>query len=382
LGAKVNLVQWIRENFLDRFCPDPQLIQAAIDRLNLWDVREFGAGEFVCRTGERAEACWIIISGAAEVSNAGSNIVIRQPGEMIGEQAFLTTLLGKKKGRRTADIVALGTLKLMCFDASLQEKFTFEEQAAWGLTLAAVVNEKLEQATRHRVDFRRGIAERDALLSRFAEGDALGIVRKRMEHESAPVVSRDVIVWFSDIANFSTWAAETAPAEIARLVRVLTGCQIERIRKAEGHIDKLMGDGVMAVWFTDTAERKERLPAMAVECALQVVADVGELLHSEGLDTKMAVRIGMHSGIACFGDFGAEQRIAVTVLGHDVNLASRYEQATACGLGAVRVSESLKQLVEKCPSRRDWVFAAPIAATVKHGLQIDVYCPEEKGKSQ
>jgi class 3 adenylate cyclase len=378
----VNLVQSTRKDFLNRYCPDLRLIDAAIDRLGLWDIREIGPGEFVCRAGDRAEACWIIVSGQAEILGDGKNIGFRHAGEMIGEQAFLTTLLGKEWGHRTADIVARGALKLVCFDASLQEKFSPEERAAWSLTLAAVVNEKLEQATRQRADFRQLMAERDALLTRFAEGDALGIVRKAMEDESAPVVSREVIVWFSDIANFSTWATTKTPEEVARLVRTLTGRQIDCIREAGGHIDKLMGDGVMAVWFIDTAERRGRLPAMAVECARKVATEISALFQSEKLDKELSIRIGMHSGNACFGDFGAQQRIAVTVLSHDVNLASRYEQAKADGLDAVRVSPSLKDLVENCSPRRDWAFGDPVTVQVKHGLRIEIYSPEQKGRSR
>lgn len=270
----------------------------------------------------------------------------------------------------------------MCFDASLQEKMSAEERAAWGLTLAAVVNEKLTQATRQRSDFRKSIADRDSLLARFAGGDALRVVRKAMEDESAPVVSRELIIWFSDIANFSTWAATKTPEEVARLARVLTGRQIEHIREAGGQIDKLMGDGVMAMWFVDTAERKSRLPAMAVECARKVAAEVGAFLESEKLDKELGIRIGMHSGRASFGDFGAQQRIAVTVLSHDVNLASRYEQAKAEGLHPVRVSRSLKDLVESYPTERDWAFGRPTTIQVKHGVVIDIYSPEQKDESR
>jgi class 3 adenylate cyclase len=381
-GQNVNSVQSARKAFLERYCPNPPLIESAIGRLGLWHIREVGPDEFVCRAGDRAEACWIIVSGQVEIRDEGKNISFRQTGEMIGEQAFLTTLLGKKSGRRTADIVARGAIKLVCFDASLQEKFNPEERAAWSLTLAAVVNEKLKQSTRQRAGFRRAVAEGEELLARFAEGEALGIVRKAMHDESTTVVSREVIIWFSDIANFSTWATGRSPEEVARLARTLTGRQIECIRQAGGHIDKLMGDGVMAVWFIDTAERRTRLPVLAIECARRVATEIGALLKFENLDKQLSIRIGMHSGNACFGDFGAQQRIAVTVLGHDVNLASRYEQAKADGLDVVRVSPSLKELVEKCPFVRNWVFGPPVVVQVKHGLQIKIYSPERKGKSQ
>ena len=72
----------------------------------------------------------------------------------------------------------------------------------------------------------------------------------------------------------------------------------------------------------------------------------------------------------------------MTVLSKDVNLASRYEQAKADGLGPVRVSPPLKKLVENCPSGGDWIFGDPVTVQVKHGVVIDIYSPEQKGKSQ
>ncbi len=372
----------VRKEFLDRYCPAPVLLEAAIERLNLWDIREIGPDQHLCHAGDQAEACWIIVSGQVEIRGDGQFIAFRHAGEMVGEQAFLTTLLGKGFGRRTADVVARGPLKVVCFDAALQEKFSPEERAAWGLTLAAVVNEKLEQATRQRAEFQRVVAERDVLLGRFAEGDALGVVRKAMEEKTEPVVNREVIIWFSDVANFSTWAATRGPEEVARVARALTGRQIEIIRDAGGQIDKLMGDGVMAVWFLGTAERRNTLPAMALECARKAAAAITEFLRTEKLEELLGIRIGLHSGDACFGDFGAQQRVAVTVLSKDVNLASRYEQAKADGLGAVRVSPPLKKLVENCPSGGNWVFGDPLTVQVKHGVTIDIYSPEQKGKPQ
>src|SRR5688572_4672103 len=107
----MNFVRSIRKEFLDRYCPDPALIEVAIERLNLWDIREIRPDQPLCSAGDRAEACWIIVSGQAEIRGDDQFIAFRHPGEMVGEQAFLTTLLGKEFGRRTADVVARGPLK-------------------------------------------------------------------------------------------------------------------------------------------------------------------------------------------------------------------------------------------------------------------------------
>src|SRR5690348_11419290 len=104
----------VRADFLQRYCPDPALVEAAIERLGLWTVHEYLPDQVVCRAGELAEACWIIVEGQAEIVHEGESIAFRRAGEMIGEQALLSTLIGKE-GRRAADIVSRGGLKTVCF---------------------------------------------------------------------------------------------------------------------------------------------------------------------------------------------------------------------------------------------------------------------------
>jgi class 3 adenylate cyclase len=368
----------VREQFLARYCREPRLLDSAIERLGLWSVREFQPGARICSVDDLAEACWLIVDGQVEISHQGRNVKFRGPGEMIGEQGFITTLLGREPGRRTADIVASGDVKLICFDASIQEKFEPAELAAWGITLAAVVSEKLAQSTRQRAGFRDAIVEREVLLERFAEGDALAIVRRAVEDESSPLVTRDAVIWFSDIANFSRWSVGQKPEDVAQLARTLTSCQIDLIRAAGGQIDKLIGDGVMALWFIDTAERRHRVPHQAVACAVAASKAAATILQERNLERDLGIRIGMHSGPVAYGDFGAKERIAVTVLGHHVNLASRFEQAKIAGLGPVRVSAVLKELVETGPTVGDWTFDGPTKVLVKHDHEIEIYVPLEK----
>jgi class 3 adenylate cyclase len=149
--------------------------------------------------------------------------------------------------------------------------------------------------------------------------------------------------------------------------------QIDHIRLAGGEIDKLTGDGVMAVWFIDATADRLTLPRMAIECAQAVVGDVRtELRQRTGTD-GLDIRIGMHCGEVAFGDFGAQDRIAVTVLGHVVNMAARYEQAHSDKLQPIRISDDLKALVDNYKSKPAIAFEAHGLVQVKHGVEIPVF---------
>src|SRR5882672_4187506 len=357
------------DRFLKEHCPDPALIRSAITRAQLWAVAEYLPDEMICRRGDRVRACWLVLSGQIEIRADDQTVAFRGAGELVGEPGLLHFLAGKT-GARTADIKACGPVRLLCIDASFQQNLTDQEKVVWIQTLADVVNSKLEQATQGRSELRSSAAEHELLLRRFSDGDALGIVKMAASGQAGPVQNREAIVYFSDLANFSVWAAEQRPADVARHLRELATIQIDLIRKAGGQIDKLMGDGVMAYWFIDTAEREMIEPPAVMDCARRIVDESMRYIEDQRLD--LGIRIGLHAGNVSFGDFGAENRIAVTILGATVNLAARYEQAKSPDLGQIRLSPHLRDLIVRSGIDSD-AFRGPTKVQVKHGVEFDVY---------
>jgi class 3 adenylate cyclase len=360
--------------FLNKYCPDADLIERAMRRTDYWGIEDKTTGEYICARGQQVRSCWFILSGHVEIMVDGRAITRRVEGDMIGEQELLRSF-AEPSGYPTAsaDVIARGRVRLARVNPAFQGKLTAVERIAWGLALASVVNEKLQQATDERSMLQKFIDDRDSLLARFAEGEALGIVKRAAGNPETKVYSREVIVWFSDIANFSTWSTGKSPQEIADLAKNLAQIQIDKIRAAGGEIDKLMGDGVMAIWFIDADSDRASLPGMAVECARAAVSDIqAELRRREGT-ADLNIRIGMHCGEVSFGDFGAKDRIAVTVLGDVVNLAARYEQAKSEALKPIRISPKLKELVDRGRPVSAISFDGPVQVQVKHGVNIDVF---------
>ena len=64
----------------------------------------------------------------------------------------------------------------------------------------------------------------------------------------------------------------------------------------------------------------------------------------EGIDQKLEIRIGINTGFVTVGNFGTDSRMDYTILGTDVNLASRLE--SACRPGQVLISEGTHRLVK------------------------------------
>jgi class 3 adenylate cyclase len=126
----------------------------------------------------------------------------------------------------------------------------------------------------------------------------------------------------------------------------------------------------MAYWFIDTPEREMIEPPAVVDCARKIVEESMRYIEDQRLD--LGIRIGLHAGDVSFGDFGAENRIAVTILGATVNLAARYEQAKSPDLGQIRLSPHLRDLIVRSGIDCD-AFRGPTKVQVKHGVEFDVY---------
>jgi adenylate cyclase len=133
---------------------------------------------------------------------------------------------------------------------------------------------------------------------------------------------KDVTVWFSDIANFSTIAEKIEPRELVERLNQHFAMVAELIEREGGIIDKFIGDAVVAVFGAPTPLHDHA--ARAVRAACNVVAAVRAAPEAHG---AFSMRIGLNTGPALVGNVGSKRRFDYTAIGDTVNLAQRLEQA-------------------------------------------------------
>lgn len=158
---------------------------------------------------------------------------------------------------------------------------------------------------------------------------------------------KHLTVFFSDIQNFSD-ISERLP--LGRLTRLLNTYLEEMTRIAlryGGTVDKFIGDAIM-IFFGDPISRSDEedafnCVAMALEMQQQMQL-LRQRWRREGIEDEFHVRMGINSGHVTVGNFGTSARMDYTILGSDVNLASRLESLAKPG--QVLISESTYQLVK------------------------------------
>jgi adenylate cyclase len=97
------------------------------------------------------------------------------------------------------------------------------------------------------------------------------------------------------------------------------------IEEAGGHLDKFIGDGVMAIFGIDkplkTGAQEAIMAAKRMSERLEQLN--AALLHD--IKEPLKIGIGIHSGKAIVGNMGYNKAISLTAIGDVVNTASRLE---------------------------------------------------------
>ncbi|KGD63193.1 adenylate cyclase [Alcanivorax nanhaiticus] len=154
-------------------------------------------------------------------------------------------------------------------------------------------------------------------------------------------------VFFSDIKGFSAISEELPLETLTSMLNTYLSEMTRIALRHGGTIDKFIGDAVM-VFFGDpksegAIEDAYRCVMMGIEMQEQMKL-LRQRWKREGIDHKLEIRIGINTGYATVGNFGTDSRMDYTILGTDVNLASRLE--SACRPGGVLISEATQELVK------------------------------------
>lgn len=168
------------------------------------------------------------------------------------------------------------------------------------------------------------------LRKSFALYLAPKVIEKMLASSKLPVLGgeiRNVTVFFSDIAGYSSIAEKMTPTELVTLINNYLSAMTDIIENNGGYVDKYIGDSIVAVFGAPVDDLDHA--RNAVRAALGCRARLAELNKSTAAPQNHALahRIGLNSGEALVGNIGSQRRFNYTVTSDAVNLASRLEGA-------------------------------------------------------
>jgi class 3 adenylate cyclase/tetratricopeptide (TPR) repeat protein len=138
---------------------------------------------------------------------------------------------------------------------------------------------------------------------------------------------RVVTVLFGDLTEFTAWAEDLDPERVKVVTDRVLAALVGAVQEYGGHVDKLTGDGIMAVFGAPLAHEDDA--ERAVRAAVRMQQAVRRLVAEEsGGGRRLGLRVGLNTGEVLAGLHGA---MTYTVVGDTVNTASRLSDAAGAG---------------------------------------------------
>lgn len=191
------------------------------------------------------------------------------------------------------------------------------------------------------------LARSNALIRRYVPAQLVEHLQTDGGEQATQHVRKKLVVFFSDIQGFTQTADQLEAEEFSRVLNEYLAEMTRIAEKHGGTIDKFIGDAILIFFGAPSATNDRDHALRCVRMAIEMQERMTELdrkWFNEGIQVPFKVRVGINAGVATVGSFGSPGRMDYTVIGNQVNLASRLQ--THCEPGKVLISHSVWALVK------------------------------------
>ena len=181
------------------------------------------------------------------------------------------------------------------------------------------------------------------ILRMYVDENVLNFMNSR-EYESSLTANETIeaTVVFIDICSFTSISENENPDTVVQLLNKYFDVMVKEVIAQKGHVDKFIGDAIMAVF------RGEFHLDRAIEASLAVRSEIDKLpAEAENVNYSPHVSIGINSGEMISGNIGSAnlRRLDYTVIGDTVNTAQRLQSAAKPG--QIIISEKTYAIVKE-----------------------------------
>ncbi len=183
------------------------------------------------------------------------------------------------------------------------------------------------------------------LFGQYVPGELVEEMAASPDSISMEGKSREMTILFSDVRNFTSISEGLEPKDLTLLMNEFLTPLSRIIYKHRGTIDKYMGDCIMAFWGAPLQDAEHAKHAILAGLEMQAALLALRPQFKQRGWPEIHIGVGINSGRVSVGNMGSEVRVAYTVMGDEVNLASRLEGITKqYGVGVI-VGENTRNTV-------------------------------------
>jgi len=154
---------------------------------------------------------------------------------------------------------------------------------------------------------------------------------------------REIVILFADLRDFTAFSEMKLPYDVVFVLNRYFASMGSAVSESGGHLDKFIGDGVMALFGVDRpVPEAARQALVAAKLMAQRLDELNTTLSTE-LREPLRIGIGLHVGPAIIGEMGYGAATSLTAVGDSVNTASRIEAMTKEFSAQLVVSEEVAQ---------------------------------------
>ena len=155
---------------------------------------------------------------------------------------------------------------------------------------------------------------------------------------------KQITVLFADIKGSLELIEGDDPERVQSLLDSVVNVMIEAVHRYEGMVNKVLGDGIMALFGAPLAHEDHAARACYAALAMQetVRRAAEETRRNHGVE--MQIRVGLNSGEVVVRAIGNDLSMDYDAIGQTTHLAGRMEQLAIPG--TIRLTANTLQLVE------------------------------------
>jgi len=206
--------------------------------------------------------------------------------------------------------------------ADLQRATEAVREGRYDVSVPVTTGDELGELAASFNQMVEGLAERERLREAFGtyldKSVAEYILSEGFSEEGEEV---EVSILFCDVRDFTSFAAQADAKDVVMQLNALFAVVVPIVNRHGGHVDKFVGDGLLAMFgapepFPDHADR-----------AVRAACEMASVVNAED-EPGFHIGVGVNTGRVVAGSIGGAGRLNFSVIGDAVNIASRVEAAT------------------------------------------------------